>query len=53
MRPCMSAGEHRDTLNLPRTDFPMRAELPRREAELLAGWTSTDLGDARAENPRK
>src|SRR3989454_3795314 len=29
---------YRDTLNLPRTDFPMRADLPRREPERLAWW---------------
>ena len=29
---------YNDTLNLPRTDFPMRAGLPKREPELLARW---------------
>jgi isoleucyl-tRNA synthetase len=29
---------YRDTLNLPRTDFPMKADLPRREPERLAWW---------------
>jgi len=28
----------KDTLNLPRTDFPMRARLPEREPEILAFW---------------
>lgn len=30
--------DYRDTLQLPRTDFPMRAGLNRREPELLAKW---------------
>ena len=34
---------YRDTLNLPRTDFPMKAELPRREPERLAWWASRGL----------
>jgi isoleucyl-tRNA synthetase len=34
---------YRDTLNLPRTDFPMRANLPQREPEMLARWEQGDL----------
>jgi len=30
--------EYKSTLNLPRTDFPMRAGLPKREPEWLARW---------------
>ena len=30
---------YRDTLNLPRTEFPMKADLPRREPERLAWWS--------------
>ncbi len=30
--------EYKDTLNLPKTDFPMRAGLPKREPEWLARW---------------
>mgnify|MGYP001765355242 CR=1 FL=1 len=30
--------ELKNTLNLPRTDFPMKADLPRREPEILAWW---------------
>ena len=30
--------DYRDTLNLPVTDFPMRAELPKREPERVAWW---------------
>ena len=31
------------TLNLPKTEFPMRAGLPKREPEMLAHWESIDL----------
>jgi isoleucyl-tRNA synthetase len=34
---------YRDTLNLPRTEFPMKAELPRREPERLAWWAERGL----------
>ena len=30
--------DYRDTLNLPVTEFPMRAELPKREPERIAWW---------------
>ena len=30
--------DYSKTLNLPRTDFPMRANLPTREPEILARW---------------
>ena len=33
----------KDTLNLPRTDFPMRANLAEREPELLKRWYDNDL----------
>ena len=31
------------TLNLPKTDFPMRAGLPKREPEMLANWKKIDV----------
>ena len=31
------------TLNLPKTDFPMRAGLPKREPEMLKAWEEMDL----------
>jgi isoleucyl-tRNA synthetase len=34
---------YRDTLNLPRTDFPMKADLPKREPERLAWWSERGL----------
>jgi isoleucyl-tRNA synthetase len=33
---------YRDTLNLPTTDFPMKADLARREPERLAWWKARD-----------
>jgi len=38
--------EYRDTLFLPKTDFPMRAGLPKREPEWLAHWDSIGLYEA-------
>ncbi|HET9064164.1 MAG TPA: isoleucine--tRNA ligase [Candidatus Binatia bacterium] len=35
--------EYKETLNLPRTDFPMRANLPQREPETLARWAESRL----------
>src|SRR3954453_8820046 len=35
--------EWKDTVNLPRTDFPMKANLPTSEPETLARWTAMDL----------
>jgi len=35
--------DYKATLNLPRTDFPMKAELPRREPEILKRWAEMDL----------
>src|ERR1700716_4651229 len=34
---------YKDTLNLPRTDFPMKANLTAREPELLKMWNETRL----------
>ena len=33
-----SGRDYRETVLLPRTDFPMRAGLPRLEPQLIAGW---------------
>ncbi|MCD8003662.1 MAG: isoleucine--tRNA ligase [Clostridia bacterium] len=35
--------DYTSTMNLPRTDFPMRANLPEREPEMLKYWESIDL----------
>ena len=34
--------DYNETLNLPKTDFPMRAGLPTREPEFLARWEAND-----------
>ncbi len=36
----------KDTLRLPKTDFPMRAELPQREPARIAHWEKTGLAAA-------
>ncbi|MFP4671462.1 MAG: isoleucine--tRNA ligase [Desulfohalobiaceae bacterium] len=33
--------DYKDTLNLPRTDFPMRAKLPKKEPELVDFWQTS------------
>ena len=47
---------YRQTLNLPVTEFPMKADLARREPEMLAAWKQSGLYDrilaARAGGPR-
>ena len=35
--------DYKATLNLPKTDFPMKANLPQREPELLAWWEKVRL----------
>ncbi|GGG64622.1 isoleucine--tRNA ligase [Salipiger pallidus] len=37
--------DYKDTLNLPKTDFPMRAGLPKREPEWLARWNEIAVYD--------
>jgi isoleucyl-tRNA synthetase len=42
-------ADWKDTLNLPRTGFPMKANLPATEPEMLARWAAMDLyGQIRA-----
>ncbi|MBF8297360.1 MAG: ileS, partial [candidate division NC10 bacterium] len=36
---------YKETLNLPTTTFPMKADLPIREPSLIQWWDSTDLYD--------
>jgi isoleucyl-tRNA synthetase len=36
-------GDYKDTLNLPRTDFPMKASLAQREPEMLKKWKENNL----------
>jgi len=35
--------DYKHTLNLPQTDFPMKANLPQREPEWLAFWHDINL----------
>ena len=35
--------DYNATINLPKTDFPMRAGLPKREPDMLASWYDMDL----------
>ncbi|MEG1578962.1 MAG: class I tRNA ligase family protein, partial [Oscillospiraceae bacterium] len=35
--------DYNKTINLPETDFPMRAGLPKREPEMLARWKKMDV----------
>ena len=37
------AQDYNATLNLPKTDFPMRAGLPKREPEMLKKWEELDV----------
>jgi isoleucyl-tRNA synthetase len=46
--------EYKDTLNLPQTDFPMKANLPQREPEMLDTWQKNGLyADLEAEGKSK
>lgn len=39
----MAKGKYDGTLNLPQTEFPMRANLPKREPEILKFWQDIDV----------
>ena len=36
-------AEYKQTLNLPQTDFPMKADLAQREAGIQKGWDDSGL----------
>ncbi len=42
---CADTPEYKTTLNLPKTDFPMRAGLPKREPEWLDRWAKIGIYD--------
>ena len=44
--------DYKDTIFLPKTDFPMRAGLPKKEPEILAEWERIDL-ETRLREDRK
>ena len=37
------AADYKETIHLPRTDFPMKANLPQREPEILKAWAEADV----------
>jgi isoleucyl-tRNA synthetase len=39
----MSAPDYRNTVFLPKTDFPMKAGLPEKEPQILSRWQAADL----------
>ena len=45
----MSDNDYGKTLNLPKTDFPMRGNLPQREPEFLKFWEEKDIYKAKEE----
>ncbi len=42
---CAEMTDYKSTLNLPKTDFPMRAGLPKREPEWLERWQKIGVYD--------
>ena len=46
------AKDYTSTLNLPTTEFPMRANLPQREPDMLKYWDSIGLYNAMQENAK-
>ena len=42
-KPENSARDYRETLFLPKTDFPMKAGLPQKEPEILKRWQEMDM----------
>jgi isoleucyl-tRNA synthetase len=45
--------DYRDTLRLPKTAFPMKAELPKREPDRIAWWQAQHVYERRLEANRK
>ena len=43
--------DYNKTINLPKTEFPMRAGLPKREPEMLARWQEMDIYNEMLKNP--
>src|SRR3546814_20388215 len=41
--PSQETRDFRDTVFLPKTDFPMKAGLPQKEPAILARWLESDL----------
>ena len=45
--------ETKDTLNLPQTDFPMKASLTKREPEMLEWWAKEKIYEDRPSKGKK
>ena len=45
--------DYKDTVNLPKTDFPMKANLPQREPEILREWEEQQIFARLVEQNRK
>jgi len=43
----MSSSDYKSTMNLPRTGFPMKADLPRREPDQIEAWQRMGLEEKR------
>jgi isoleucyl-tRNA synthetase len=43
--PSDEVAKYKDTVNLPKTDFPMKASLPQREPQILARWEELKVYD--------
>ena len=39
------SNNYNNTLNLPKTDFPMRANLKNKESECLKSWENSNIYD--------
>lgn len=50
---CAETPDYKDTLNLPKTDFPMRAGLPKREPAWLARWEDIGVYDRLREKAKE
>ena len=48
---CAETPDYKDTLNLPKTEFPMRAGLPKREPGWLERWEQIGVYDRLREKP--
>jgi isoleucyl-tRNA synthetase len=47
------ANDYKDTLNLPRTDFPMKANLSQREPDMLRFWEENRIYERMQDSERK
>lgn len=50
-QPTKDGSKYSNTLNLPKTDFPMRADLPKREPEIERRWDEIGIYEASLAKP--